>query len=98
MPMIDLDKIEKILRNKKSYLKEHFSVEKIGVFGSYSKRVHTKDSDIDILVEFSGPIGWKFFSLKDYLEQILKKKVDLATRNSLREEMKQEILNNVIYV
>ena len=96
--MLDLDKIEKVLKKNKSYLKEHFFVEKIGVFGSYSKGVQTKDSDIDILVEFNGPIGWKFYSLKDYLEQILKKKVDLATENSLREEMKQDILKNVIYV
>lgn len=96
--MTDLKKIEKIIENNRTTLREKFNVKSIGVFGSYSKRSHTRESDIDILVEFNGPVGWKFFGLKDYLEKILGKKVDLATKNSLREEMKQNILDDVVYI
>lgn len=96
--MIELKKIESILREQKEYLKNQFYVEKIGVFGSYSRGEETPESDIDIYVEFNGPVGWKFSLLKDFLEKILDKKVDLATKNALRPQMKDTILHEVIYV
>ena len=96
--MIDLKKIESILREQKDYLKNQFYVEKIGVFGSYSRGEETPESDVDIYVKFNGPIGWKYFILKEFLEKILNKKVDLATKNALRPQMKDLILQEVIYV
>jgi predicted nucleotidyltransferase len=39
---------------------------------------------VDIVVTFSGAVGWKFFDLKEYLESVLKKKVDLVTEYSIR--------------
>ena len=96
--MIDLKKIESILREHKEYLKNQFYVEQIGVFGSYFRGEETPESDIDIYVKFNGPIGWKFSLLKEFLEKILNKKVDLATKNTLRPQMKDNILHEVIYV
>ena len=96
--MIELKKIESILREQKDYLKNQFYVEKIGVFGSYSRAEETPESDIDIYIEFNGPIGWKYFILKEFLEKILNKKVDLATKNALRPQMKDKVLHEVIYV
>ncbi|MHA1329394.1 MAG: nucleotidyltransferase family protein [Promethearchaeota archaeon] len=43
----------RILRNLKPNLKKRFKVSKIGIFGSYTKNLQKKDSDIDILVKFS---------------------------------------------
>jgi len=40
---------------------------------------------VDILVEFSKPIGLKFITLADYLEKILGKRVDLLTPNALKQ-------------
>jgi predicted nucleotidyltransferase len=96
--MIELKKIESILREQKDYLKNQFYVEKIGVFGSYSRGEETPESDIDIYVKFNDPIGWKYFILKEFLEKILNKKVELATKNALRPQMKDNILHEVIYV
>jgi len=31
----------------------------------------SEKSDVDILVEFYEPIGWEFFDLKEFLEEIL---------------------------
>ena len=75
-----------------------FYVKKIGVFGSYSRGEETPESDIDVLVEFFEPLGWEFFDLKEYLEEILARKVDLVTENAIRPQMKEKILNEVIYV
>jgi predicted nucleotidyltransferase len=45
-------------------------------------------SDLDILVDFSGRIGWKFFDLKLYLEQKLSLKVDLVTKEALKKRLR----------
>jgi len=96
--MSGLEDIEKVLRKYKNYLKENFYVKKIGIFGSYTRGEETSKSDVDILVEFSEPLGWEFFDLKEFLEEILSKKVDLVTENGIKPQMKEKILNEVIYV
>jgi hypothetical protein len=96
--MSELKRIEKILKKNKEHLKNKFYVEKIGVFGSYSKGKETPGSDIDILVKFNGPIGWDFISLNDHLEQLLGNKVDLVSIKALKSQLKDEILSEVVYV
>lgn len=87
--------VERMLKEKKQYLSEHFYVSKIGIFGSYSRNEQTTESDIDILVEFSKPVGFEFLDLKEYLEELFDKRVDLVTINALKPIMKDEILNEV---
>lgn len=96
--MSSLEDIEKVLKKYKTFLKEKFKVKKIGIFGSYSRGEETLESDVDILVEFFEPLGWEFFDLKEYLEEILSKKVDLVTESGLRPQMKDNILKKVIYI
>ncbi len=79
-------------------LHNDFAVSKIGLFGSFSDNSYTENSDIDILVELDRPIGWKFFSLQLYLEKIFGRKIDLVTKNALKEQIKNNILSQVTYV
>jgi len=53
--------ILKKLEDLKPILYRDFAVTKIGVFVSFAKDTFKTDSDIDLLVEFEKPIGWKFF-------------------------------------
>ena len=96
--MQELEKIEKILKSYKKDLKKKYFVEKIGIFGSFSKGKETPKSDVDILVEFKGPIGWDFFELKVYLEKIIGRDVDLVSVKALKPQLKAKILNEVIYI
>jgi uncharacterized protein len=89
--------LEKILKNNKPYLKDTFKVEEIGIFGSYARGEATKTSDVDILVKFSDKIGWEFVDLKEYLEEILGLKVDLVTIKALKPQLRDSILNEVVY-
>ena len=57
----------------------------------------TENSDIDLMVELSKPIGWNFFVLEEYLEQLFNRKIDLVTKKALKEQIKQSILNQMIY-
>jgi predicted nucleotidyltransferase len=70
---------------------------RIGIFGSYARGEQTEDSDVDLLVEFSAPVGWEFTDLKRRLEEILGVRVDLVTVPALRPEFRDDVLNEVVY-
>ena len=86
------------LREIKPLLYRDYSVKQIGLFGSFSNGTFSDDSDVDILVELEKPIGWKFFSLELYLEKLFNRKIDLVTRNALKDQIKDHILSKVKYV
>ncbi len=86
------------LKELKPTLNKEFSVKKIGLFGSFSDNSNDKNSDIDLLVELEKPIGWKILSLEIYLEKIFNRKIDLVTKNALKEQIKDTILNQVNYI
>jgi len=92
----------KLLRNNRSYLASEFNVKKIGIFGSYAKGSPGDSSDIDIIVEFNGPVGFKFMELTEYLESLLGKKVDVLTPAGLQgirvPRVARSIEENILYV
>ena len=93
-----LTDIQNLLHQNRDFLEDAFGVEKIGVFGSYARDTAvTNISDVDILVEFSRPIGWEIVDLHAYLENLLGKEVDLVTVNALKPELKSAILSEVVY-
>lgn len=85
------------LRELKPILSKEYAVRRIGLFGSFADNSADENSDIDLLVELDKPIGWKFFSLEIYLEKIFGRKIDLVTKNALKEQIKKDILNKVNY-
>ena len=86
------------LREIKPNLVQEYSIKSIGLFGSFSDDSFTEDSDIDILIELEKPIGWKFLSLELYLEKMFNRKIDLVTKNALKEQIRDQILNQVQYI
>lgn len=95
---MDKKEILENLKNNKQNLKSNFHLAKIGLFGSFARGEATNTSDIDIIVKFNKPIGWDFILLKEYLENILNKEVDLVTEEAIKFQMKKEIIKEVIYV
>ena len=65
-------------------------VKKAYLFGSYARNEARNNSDIDILVEldYTQPIGMKFFGFQSEIEDILKMKVDLVTSDGLSKYVK----------
>jgi len=90
--------IETKLRKLKPELADRFNVSRIGYFGSFASNSQTEKSDLDLLVEFSKPIGWEFFTLESFLEQSFGIPIDLVTPNALKERIKDSILMQVKYV
>lgn len=92
------DQAIKILKEHKSELQQKFPLKTIALFGSYARNEQTNDSDIDVLVEFSEPVGIEFVDLVIELENIFQKPVDLVTRNGLKSELKSFVEGDLIYV
>lgn len=52
---------------------------------------------MDILVEFSEPIGLKFFDLIEFLEQKLGRKVDLVSVDAISPYIKPYVEREVVF-
>ncbi len=84
--------IEEIEKNRNKIKK--FGVRKLTLIGSYAREEATKNSDIDLLVEFKKKRGLfdDYVHLLQFLENLFKRKVDLGERHLLRDEIKESIL------
>jgi len=96
--MKKLSQIKATLYSRKSDLFQKYRVKRIAIFGSCARNQQEKHSDVDILVEFNSPIGIEFIDLANYLESLLKVRVDLVSRNGIKPRYFREIKNDLKYV
>lgn len=86
------------LKAFKPLLAEKYYVSKIGLFGSFTTGKQRPDSDLDILVEFSRPLGlFEYIDLKNFLSHKLNIPVDLVNKKSLKPNIGKYINRQVIY-
>jgi uncharacterized protein len=96
--MTELTSIKQILSQLKPELKQKYFVNSIGLFGSVVRDDFTDKSDVDIIVDFTKPIGVEFIDLANYIESKLRKKVDLVSRNGVKPKYFRLIESEIIYV
>ncbi|MBL4656976.1 MAG: nucleotidyltransferase family protein [Flavobacteriales bacterium] len=96
--MNTIAQIRDLLIENKRKLFEKYHLRTLGIFGSYAKNQQSKDSDIDILVEFEKPIGIKFIDLAEELEKLLNTKVDLVSKNGVKKKYLDRIQQDLTYV
>jgi len=82
----------------KPELVERFHVNSIGLFGSVVRDDFNEKSDIDIIVDFTRPIGIAFVDLADLLEVALKRPVDLVSKKGVKEKYFNVIQSEIEYV
>jgi len=88
----------KILAENSSEIESRFGVASLSLFGSAARDEATVKSDVDILVTFVQTPGiFSFLELKEYLENILQCSVDLVTRNALKKQFREQILQEALY-
>jgi predicted nucleotidyltransferase len=90
--------VSRMLREQRAAL-EGLGIKSLALFGSAARGEASRGSDIDLLVEFSVPVGlFEFVRVKLVLEQILDCNVDLVTPDALRPSMKDDILKEALDV
>ncbi len=93
----ELEAVIKTLKELEPILAREYKVARIGVFGSIVRGKQTGKSDVDILVEFSEPIGLKFFDLMEFLERKLGRKVDLVSVGAISPYIKPYVEREVVF-
>ena len=95
--MKEIEEIKEIIAAHMDVLTEKYFVKTMGIFGSYIRGEQGKNSDIDMLVEFTRPVGlFTFVELEYYLSDLLGLKVDLVLKEGIKPALKDYILREAI--
>jgi predicted nucleotidyltransferase len=97
--MKTLSEIKQTLYAQLPYLKEKYGVVELGIFGSYSRNEQRDSSDVDLLVEFheiNFPSLLGLVQMETYLSDILKIKVDVVPKDSVKPMLKPYIFKDII--
>ena len=95
----DLKKILTELHLQKPYLRKRYKVKEIEIFGSFIRKEQKANSDLDLLVTFTKtPSLLEFIKLENDLSDRLGIKVDLVMKDSLKLELRTNILSKVVAV
>jgi predicted nucleotidyltransferase len=88
-----------LLNQRRDEFLKRFGAKHLALFGSAARDELRVDSDIDVLVEFDGPATFDgYVSLKDYLEDLLGAKVDLATDAMIKPRLRRHIEKDLLRV
>lgn len=94
------DEILNFLKANKEAIRSRYGVEKLGLFGSFSRDEANENSDIDILFEVGSGVKLSLFDylkFSAYLEENLHQKVDLVREAKLKEELKPYVYKDIVY-
>ncbi len=96
---VTFEQIYETLQQCLTKLQEQYQVKTLGVFGSYVRGEATKNSDLDVLVEFDGELTFRnYMDLKFFLEDLFKRKVDLVIKEDIKPKIREQILGETVYV
>lgn len=76
-----------------------FGARHISLFGSAARDELREGSDVDVLVEFEGTATYDaYFGLKDYLESLLGRPIDLVTDKGLKPRARRLVEKDLIRI
>ncbi|MHB1561082.1 MAG: nucleotidyltransferase family protein [Isosphaeraceae bacterium] len=80
-------------------LRKKYRVRSLAVFGSMARGDDHDESDVDILVTFDGnPDFDRYMGLKLDLEDLVGRRVDLGTPETLRPQIRERVEKDLIHV
>lgn len=80
-------------------LRSQFNVTGLSLFGSLARNQAKPESDVDLLVTFTDDASlFDLVRLKQYLEETLHLSVDVVPKESLRSELREQILKDAVPV
>ncbi len=70
----------------------------LSLFGSSARGEQTPESDVDLIVEYRRPAGLlHHVKVKQFLESILGREVDLATDDAIHPAMRDQVMAEIIH-
>ena len=91
--------ILEILKLYKTENAEKYGINSLGIFGSFSRDNVKDESDVDIIIETTDPDLFMLVHIKDELEELLHKTVDIVrNREKMNPYLKKHIEKDAIYV
>ncbi len=96
--MLTFSHISTTLAVHRAHLFIMYPLKSLAIFGSVSRGDNGPESDVDIMVEFTQPVGMAFIELALELEDILGCKVDLVSRDGVKTKYMQHIEPDLKYV
>lgn len=81
------------LKDLKPQLEKEFGIKHLKVFGSVSRGEARQDSDVDLIAEIENKsLGWRYFSMPEEIGEMIGRKVDVLTQDSINKYIKDRIL------
>src|SRR5207244_10869145 len=91
--------ILRVLSDHLARLRQKYGLASVALFGSAARDELQPASDVDVLVEFDGPATFRrYFDLKDELEQLLGRRVDVVTLRGLKPRARRLVEQELIRV
>ena len=97
--MKSVEEIEEILKSFKNDIKRNYKAEVVGIFGSFARGEQKSDSDVDILVKFyKDATLFDYMRLSMFLQEKLGIDVDIVPQDTIREELRERIVKEAIFI
>ena len=100
MELLNKDLIINYLKQHKNNFYEKYSINKLGLFGSFATKSNTSNSDIDIVYEtLSKDLTFKqMYQLEEELNNYFQRDIDLVNFNYMNPLIKRTAVRDMIYV
>lgn len=89
------DDILRMVRDNRDRLRQ-MHVRELSLFGSFARDEARDDSDIDFLVELDETTFDAYMSVKELLEQLLGRRVDLVMTSAIKDRLREAILSEAV--
>ncbi|MEM9848541.1 MAG: nucleotidyltransferase domain-containing protein [Bacteroidota bacterium] len=99
--MTKRDEVLSFLEDRKEEFFTNYKLSKIGLFGSFARNEATKNSDIDLIIEFQPDtenLSEKKSKIKALVAERFNRKVDLCREKYIKPYFKAQIIQSTIYV
>lgn len=108
VPVIELEPVKTeltslaVIKALKAFKEEYaskYGIRKLGLFGSYAREEQTVNSDVDVCVLLDSPSYMTRAAIKEELEAVLQRDVDVVSLSArMTAAFRESIENDVIYV
>ena len=85
-----------VVRSHRQELRQ-LGVRRLGLFGSAARGEATDASDLDFLVELERKTFDNYMGVKELLESLFGRRVDLVVAEALKPQLKPRILQETVY-